>query len=334
MKKNLLLAVVIWMSSFQLFARSGDEVNNGGGIGEKNIALAYINMKSYLEVCLNSPLCQLSDLEETTLTKIRNSIEEEYDSQKQLQFVSERKNPGFFIIDDEIKVAKTGNDVGGIIYINSDLLAIEGSRGEMIPIGLARAVSILVHEFGHHHNIHDHGTLDLMGIKVSLQLQNQMQTYQLFPHSRKVMLSVFNPATDSGFPQVLLYLNEEVQNISMKLRKAIRCRKRTIFSSKKKPLGAKVHNLYWERLKEERGKVSLKLTGRLGLRCSDKDKINLYKGHHRIVIKFKMKEVKTGDSKRWSYVIDSTKVEQSYDPLWSRIKIPFLGSILGLDYIF
>ena len=56
----------------------------------------------------------------------------------------------------------------------------------------------------------------------------------------------------------------------------------------------------------------------------EKDVINLYKGHHRIVIKFKMIEKRENGEKVWKYRPGSISVEQSYDPLWSFLKIPFL----------
>ena len=90
----------------------GDEVNNGGGLGEKNIILAYQKLGRYLDSCINSNACNIKDSEKNLLQKIAQDLPREYENKKQLVFKSGKKNPEIFTIDGEIKVAVTGNNVG------------------------------------------------------------------------------------------------------------------------------------------------------------------------------------------------------------------------------
>lgn len=77
-----------------------------------------------------------------------------------LTFVSERTQPGFFFIDGQVRVAKTGDDVGDPIFINTDII------NAATELDMGTAAAILTHEFGHHHAVMDHQVLDRIGAKI------------------------------------------------------------------------------------------------------------------------------------------------------------------------
>jgi len=92
-----------------------------------------------------------------------------------LVFASEAEAPGTFMLDGQVRIAKTGSAPGTDIYINTDLIVREDLIDGVIPFTVDEAVAVLVHEYGHHH--HDavsgdvtHEELDLLGAKVRQSL--------------------------------------------------------------------------------------------------------------------------------------------------------------------
>ena len=114
--------VIIFLMIISQNVFSWDEVNNGGGAAEGTLTYTFLNVGKYIDLCLSSDICQISEREKEILSQIKGSLEEEFAQEKPLIFISESSNPGTFIIDGEIKIAKTGSAVGGPIYFNLDLL--------------------------------------------------------------------------------------------------------------------------------------------------------------------------------------------------------------------
>lgn len=77
-----------------------------------------------------------------------------------LEFKSERDNPGFFFLDGQVRIAKTGSNLGDVIYLNKDMV-------EANNVDITEAVAVLAHELGHHIGIKDHQRLDRFGAKLA-----------------------------------------------------------------------------------------------------------------------------------------------------------------------
>lgn len=101
--------------------RRGDVMGNGGGLAEQNIMYAYRNIKSFIDICLDSNDCRLEKNEKVILQKIKNNMAREYRG-GQIVFKSERDEPGTFILDGEPKIAKTWLYIEAPIFIRPTLL--------------------------------------------------------------------------------------------------------------------------------------------------------------------------------------------------------------------
>ena len=255
MKILIILSALLLSSPLACF--SGDEVNNAAGLAEANITYAYLNISGYADICLSTSSCSLSERERVILKKIKRSMPDEYSSKDQLEFLSERDNPGTFIIDGVVKIAKTGDDVGSPIQINQDLIYYKNRLGIDTAINLQRAIALLIHELGHHHDEDNHLLLDLLGIKVSMTASTAIHESSFFSHSDNIKIVVFNPKTKKSFPQILLYIHDEIIDASKVFKSALKCNFLAFPSvidilpdfaiSFKKPKSAIFHNIHWPR---------------------------------------------------------------------------------------
>lgn len=163
----LLMALSIGVTLWAVGAKAGGEVGNGDGRGENNIAFAFQNLSSYIDACLNAPRCGITDVERNLLTAIRGGLVHE----GRLIYISPRANPAegarFSDGQPSPRVAVTGDSIGTPIYINTDRLD---------DLEVPTAVSILIHELGHHHGVSDHAVLDALGTKVNLMLRAHSQS--------------------------------------------------------------------------------------------------------------------------------------------------------------
>ena len=149
---------------------AGVQVGNGGGLAEKYVLFAYQNLGNSIAQFLLSRNPQ-DVTEYTVLHNIEASLHDEYQNKNQIQFVSESEHPGFFDTAEPNRIAKTGDNVGDVIYINRGQLYPNGA-----PVSLATATQILVHEFGHHHQVFDHQYLDKLGAEVGQTiLENSLE---------------------------------------------------------------------------------------------------------------------------------------------------------------
>jgi hypothetical protein len=220
----------------------GGEVGNGGGIAEKNITFAYINLSSYIDICLASASCQLSAQELPVLQAIRGGLSDEYLDQNQIIFSSETAQPGFFFLDGAIRVARTGSTVGSAIYYNRDLLYPVGPSGNITPFSVADAVGSLVHEMGHHHGIADHTFLDLLGSKVEKLMLGQIHSIDSNSQIRFSVETIdFSGASVS---QLIVFDSETVTDLTGRLKTALRgvCPDTAPMSA------ANIANLHWKGL--------------------------------------------------------------------------------------
>jgi hypothetical protein len=171
MKKVILCSILILLN-FSPLAKSGEHVGNGGGLSESNFAFSRINLKSLLDTCLASSLCLNTNEEKDLAKRVANIASEELKTKNQLVYLSGKKNPTFFFLDDNIRVARTGHKIGDKIFINRDL--IYDSEGQ--ALGLPQTTAIIFHEIAHHLGEEDHDFLDLVGAKLGLFLSKKSST--------------------------------------------------------------------------------------------------------------------------------------------------------------
>ncbi|MGZ3775411.1 MAG: hypothetical protein ACXVCY_08070 [Pseudobdellovibrionaceae bacterium] len=317
--------------SFKSFAVGGDMVNNGGGIAEKNILIAYDRLGKYIQLCLNSDLCKLNGSQKNILRDILTHLSQEKQNQQQIQFASEVKKPGTFIIDGLIRVAKTGSSIGSMIYINSDLLYSKNEVNSYDPVSIPEAAAILIHELGHHYGQFTHEELDLIGIRVSLMLQHSFISTPLVPWTSDVSLNVFNQNLTSSFPDVLLSVGDDVVDISDLYAKEALCYAITIPIPilplpdiqllSKKPVGSLFHNVHWDKFKEDSsGNVlKMKVLGNVSNNCLYKVDIGALRvNDYKMSIEFTAYKVNAN----WIVDKQSIKLNQFQEPWYKIIKLP------------
>lgn len=322
------LIVSLAAGSANAILRGGDLVNNGGGIAEKNVIYAYEKLDKYIQICVKSDSCKLTERQRGLLQQIFENMPHEK-AGKQLFFASEGKAPGTFIIDDLVRVAKTGSTVGSPIYINSDLLYTKSEAEGYDPVSIPEAVAILVHEMGHHYGNYTHEELDLLGVRVSLLLQQKFISTPLIPWNSEISATVFNPNLTSAFPEVLLNIGDDVVDISAEYKDAVACVGLTVpipilpipdlELMNKKPVASILHNVHWSKFKEKDNELSVMITGNVSNNCVYKTNIWIRNNDSKINISFRMVKSASG---KWVYVKQSLDVDQYKDPWWKIIRLP------------
>ena len=332
--KTILLVLAIHLAAYSAHA-GGDLVNNGGGIAEKNVMFAYQRLENYLRMCLNSEFCKLDQSQKQIIESITKGIEEERRTPNQIQFVSEKNFPGTFIINREVKVAKTGSRIGSPIFINTDLLYTKNELGYFIPVSLSEAVAILVHELGHHYGDFQHAELDLIGVRVAMLMQHKTYSTPLLPWSAQISAMVINPDLENSFPEVLLYVEDQVIDISQQFKDVVYCPKFTIPIPilpipdiplrNKKPLGSLIHNVHWNSANPKGDSVALTIQADLSHRCKDSSKGKDMEGRSqdfKLEINFSASIDK--QSGKWILNPNSIKLAQKHESWWKFITLPGL----------
>jgi len=306
----------------------GGFVNNGGGVAEKNVQYAYEKIDVYMRTCLQID-CKLSYEQKSILLKIYNGIAQEKKSSTQLQFGSEQKEPGSFMIDGNVRVAKTGSTIGSPIYINTDLLYTKGASGSFEATSIPEAVAILIHEFGHHYGNYTHEELDLIGVRVSLMLQQKFISTPLVPWApNDISASVFNPDLNTSFPQVLLTVGNRVEDVSRMYAETVHCEVFTLPIPilpipdleliTKTPQASLFHNVHWEKIKDKGSYYSVKITGNVSNKCNYKKGVGIRNNNFQLSISFVVNKTKTG----WELDTRSIEMDQFKDPWWKIIRLP------------
>jgi hypothetical protein len=330
-KKIILVLSAIIFSGLQTFGRvGGDLINNGGGLSEKTVLVAYSNLNKYLKLCLDSDYCKLNQKEMKIAQQIFDGLEQENSNLNQIEFNSEQKNSGTFIIDGEVKIAKTGSRIGSPIVVNVDLLYTKNDQGFYIPITVPDAVMMLVHELGHHYGDYSHLELDILGVKVAKVIQNKMYVSPLLPWSQQVSVTVINPARMLAFPEVYINVEDTLIDISKVMEKSVYCPELVlpipildvpdIVLSKNKPLDMLMHNVHWGRQRKGQDNVELNISADISIRCAKKNE-TVRSQDYRVDLWFKVSQ---GDnSQKFSIDPDSIRIEQKKDRWWKLITIGF-----------
>ncbi|MBY0554714.1 hypothetical protein K2P97_09305 [bacterium] len=306
----------------------GDLINNGGGIAEKNIMFAYQKLDTYLKLCLSSDFCKVDKTQKQILEQIAAGLAEEKQNPSQIQFASEKNQKGFFIIDGEVKIAKTGSRIGSTIYINTDMLYTKNEMGYYIPMSIGEAAAVLVHELGHHYGDYSHTDLDLVGVRVAMMLQHKTYNTPLLPWSQQISATIINPDVNDSFPDILLYIEDQVIDLSAQFAETVNCPKfiipipilpiPDIPVNVKKPLGTLVHNVHWDKISSKDEKTAiLSISGDLSHKCKDSKDVNIRSQDYRIEIDF---TVNMDENGKWVLNKELLKMEQKRDTWWKIIK--------------
>ena len=328
MKMTLTKLVVLFavLSTQSVFA-GGDRVNNGGGLAEKNVMYAYEKLGSYIKLCLDSDTCKLNSTQYYILQKIYNGLPTDKNA-NQLSFSSEQANPGRFIIDGNVRVAKTGSLPGSPIMINSDLLYNKNQNGSYEAMSIPEAVAVLVHEFGHHYGTYSHEELDLIGVRISLLLQSKVITTPLVPWRSDISMTVLNQDAAGSFPEVILYVGNDIIDISHFYKAEVECvgfkipiplfPVPDINLNGKTPKASIFHNLHWDKIKDKESSLEVQITGNVSNRCKVKSETEIRSNSSQLSIKFKMN--KGIDS--WVYDKSSLSLKQFEEQWWKIISLP------------
>lgn len=282
-KKNSIYARIRAVAALVFFlpgiasALGGDLVNNGGGLAEKNVLLAYQNLERHMRTCLVAESCRLTDDERVLLARIADAMLSEHSRANQISFISEQAQPGTFRVDGEMKIAKTGDTIGSPVLVNIDLLYAKGASGRYEAMSLPDAVAMLVHEFGHHQGERSHQALDVLGLKVASVLQKNIYSTPLLPLQDQVSIHVLNGSGDSPFPETLLYVTDEIFDLTQSLRDAVICPLISVPISigpinpitipGHRPKAYMLHNLYWKTVDDDKSSTKFEANGNLTLDC-------------------------------------------------------------------
>ncbi len=325
--KNWILVLSLLVS---FGARAGgDYVGNGGGLAEKNILFAYENVERYARLCLDFVSCRLTNAERVILADIVDAMKQERRVRDQVGFVSEKRRPGFFILDGEMKVAKTGSRIGSPIYINSDMIYAKNQFGVVQPMSIPSALAVLIHELGHHVSRASHEALDLLGVKVSLFVQNRIQSTPVLPWDETISATIVQPSEMKSFPQILLNVGEEVLDLSKAFHDSVFCPKLTIpililpfpdlqFGNER-PEGTLFHNVHWEKSEREGVAGSYTILGNLTHVCPAEDHQPAGVNSFQMRIFFQTTTDRKGKPK---LIYQSIRLEQAYEPWYKMIRFP------------
>lgn len=311
--KTFLISIMLITS---IAYAGGDLINNGGGLAEKNVLYAYQKLDTYIKLCLSSDFCKIDKLQRGILEKISEGLVQERQNLSQIQFDSEKTNPGFFMINSEVKVAKTGSQIGSPIFINTDLLYTRNELGFYIPLSISESVAILVHELGHHYGAYSHTDLDLAGVRVALMLQHKTYNTPLLPWSEQISAVIINQDVDSSYPDILIYVEDQAFDVTQQFRDAVFCPKFSIPIpflpdiplSSKRPISTLAHNVHWSKLAPNGSTAMLSIRADLAHKCQDANNNSVRSQDFLIKIDF---SVTMGPSGKWTMDNNSIRIEQS-----------------------
>ncbi len=229
---KILVVVLCFFAS--CFAKS-DTVGNGSGLAQKNIILAYSNLTRYIGACLQSRSCKVNKQQRALLKDIVADLPHE----KPLEFKSGKSNPSFFLIEGETKVAKTGYQVGDIIFVNSDMIYASDFDGEQQVFSVADGVGLLVHELSHHHGITDEVQADLLGSQVQNLVAGNMQRVESRFLWSPIVAYAYNLPLKQGLTQVWISDGEKLIDLSALIDKARAC------PTNARKIGSHISNIHW-----------------------------------------------------------------------------------------
>ena len=218
-----------------------------------------MHLKTILPLCLASEFCLTRSDHKDLVQKIRGQLDKQLTATKPLEFLSGRVHPEIFLINGEYKTAVTGNRVGDTIYINIDFLYRDAVGGGRIPMSIASAMGLIVHELGHHQGITDHDYLDLVGAHVKafalstmdiLYVDRYLDGYTTRPP--RIGLTAIHSKSSTGdalkgAESTLLFADEfKVNNLTQNITRTLATCPATHNFPEGKTIGYRLYNLHFD----------------------------------------------------------------------------------------
>ncbi len=203
------------------FAVRADFVRGGGGLAEKNIDFAFVNLARFVNACLWNVSCDLTPAERTLLVEMLGDLPREQPP----QFVSASRNKSLFqLAGGGPRLAVTEFVVGRPIYVNTDMLYQNDSPEGVKALSVPDAVAMLVHELGHHHGWRDHAALDILGSKVQTFAISVSQKIIYSRKQSQLSIQTYDSQSMVNLTQVLVSDGFELYDLGPQLRDALQCR--------------------------------------------------------------------------------------------------------------
>ncbi|MEH0861002.1 hypothetical protein [Halobacteriovorax sp. DPLXC-1] len=226
-----------------IVARMGDYVGNGGGVVEQDFTNALLNLPLYIEDCLLSLNCELTQQEEIDLKKILNIARLNSKDSEKLIFLSGKDSGKLFYTEGEnrVRLAVTGLTNDGPIFINGDLLYEDIDNRDIPAINFGQIVALLIHETGHLTGLENHHYLDYLGAKVSSNMDlNKKRIDYFLSYNKQLSLEVVNFSSGYTFSTIQMYYLDKSFSLTPDFRKKISCEDESLF-----PVGMKLENIHW-----------------------------------------------------------------------------------------
>jgi|GEM_PF-6640905 len=231
------------LCSFVGIVDAGDQIGNGAGLAEQRFEFALAQTKNFAELAISSR-GEMHESDRSLLKDILDDLDEERAKNFQLlQFISERSNRGFFVIDGQEKVARTGLSVGDTIYVNLDMIYRHTLGGtEAMPI--SEAVGVVFHELAHHQGIEDEARLERFGAAMSSWSNQLLDRSTLVPFGFSV--NSFSQYTDPDSPTTRVWFEdgEALYEVSRLIEARIPCSSRSARTVRHAGL---ISGLHWTR---------------------------------------------------------------------------------------
>lgn len=220
-----------------------DWVGNGASLSENRILMAFGNIENYIEATLKDPTLNIDRDQFDILSKMLETIpHEKRMNPNMIQFSNESER---FFIDGQVKVAFTGLSLGSTILINKKLLSYQNNEHQYEEISLLQALSLLVHEFGHHQGITDHTFLDQLGALVANRTRFEEKWFILSPERASLGAQLFSPAKELKTSSALYLVNLNwYMDITEKILSLHLCENYNLGIELR---ALQVWNIYWEK---------------------------------------------------------------------------------------
>ena len=241
MKKIILLFMIFGQYTYA----GSDMIGNGGGLAESNFIYAYNKLPSIIKDCLNSSLCSANQGKNRSLLKqMYKQLSSQEINSADIVFISEKQNPGFFIIDGQEKIAKTYSFLASPIYINLDQIYTTNAEGIPTPsLSIPGMLRLLVHEQGHRHNIKHHegdgNLLDQLGAQIQAYMEQDRKTLTQNLNQSDLKIEIFNLPSPIEKAYVHLTIDGESYDLQSKVDQSLSC------SNQREKTGFQISNSHW-----------------------------------------------------------------------------------------
>ncbi|MBC7740749.1 MAG: hypothetical protein H7061_01030 [Bdellovibrionaceae bacterium] len=236
-----LLTLLALLTTNQVLA-GGSLVGTGGGLVEQNIFFAYRALPKTIDACLDSIVpCGLTISEQSLLKKIRVIVIAHPASIERLQFVTEKDYPGFFKTapGEAHRTARTELDPKAPIFFNRDQLYT--LRG-LPALDFLEISGLLIHELGHQALETDHAALDLLAVKIRLQMQPQVTHLPYRDENLETSVTIINySTTHNAVAELYINDNKDLHSIGGLLPVEANCP-----SAEEIALSWQLENVHWK----------------------------------------------------------------------------------------